>query len=156
MQTTATAPEVLDRLLRGIAHQAWAELPDLYAEDAVVEQPFAIPRPVRLVGREQIRAHFAAAARAPLALEVRNLVVHHTANPDVLVAEFDYDGRATSGGAFTVANVQVLTVRAGQIVRSRDYHNHHALAEALAADRQRDSVELNPAAVSRGGVRTGD
>ena len=136
MQATATAREVLDQLLRGIAAQAWAELADLYAEDAVVEQPFAIPRPIRLVGRDQIRAHFAAAARVPLALEVRNLVVHHTANPDVLVAEFDYAGRAPSGGAFTVANVQVLTVRGGQIVRSRDYHNHHALAEALTGARQ--------------------
>jgi ketosteroid isomerase-like protein len=135
METTAR--EVLDHLLDGIARQAWAELPDLYAEDAVVEQPFAIPRPVRLVGRDEIRAHFAAAARAPLSLEVQNLVVHHTLNPEVLVAEFDYLGRAASGGSFRVANVQVLTVRGGQIVQSRDYHNHHALAEALAADGQR-------------------
>jgi uncharacterized protein len=135
LQTPPTAREVLDRLLAGIAQQAWAELADLYAEDAVVEQPFAIPRPISLVGRGEIGAHFAAAARVPLALEVRNLVVHDTADPEVLVAEFEYHARATTTGRpFTVANIQVLTVRGGQIVRSRDYHNHHALAEALAAD----------------------
>jgi uncharacterized protein len=133
MDTTPTPREVLGRLLGGIARQAWAELPDLYAEDAVVEQPFAIPRPICLVGRDAIRAHFTAAARAPFALEVRNVLVLQTTNPEVLVAEFDYHGSLTTGGSsFCVANVQVLTVRDGQIVRSRDYHNHHALAEALA------------------------
>jgi ketosteroid isomerase-like protein len=123
-----TPRDILDQLLGDIARQAWVELPDLYAEDAIVEQPFAIPHPIRLVGRDQIRAHFAAAARVPIALEVRNLVVHQTANPDVLVAEFDYDGRTTTGRSFSVANIQVLTVRDGKIVRSRDYHNHQALA----------------------------
>lgn len=101
----------------------------------MVEQPFVLPRPLRLVGREQIRVHFAAAARAPLELEVRNLVVHETTNPDVLVAEFDYHGRVTTTGrSFTVANIQVLGVCGGQIVTSRDYHNHHVLAELVASD----------------------
>jgi ketosteroid isomerase-like protein len=133
-QAIASTSEILAQLLDGITRQAWTDLPQLYADDAVVEQPFAIPHPICLAGREEIRCHFADAARASLVLEVRNLVVHQTADPEVVVAEFDYHGRATSTGrAFTVANVQVLTVRGGQIVRSRDYHNHHALAEALAA-----------------------
>jgi ketosteroid isomerase-like protein len=39
-------------------------------------------------------------------------------------------GRTTTGRSFSVANIQVLTVRDGKIVRSRDYHNHQALAAA--------------------------
>jgi ketosteroid isomerase-like protein len=32
---------VFERLLQGISNGAWSELADLYAEDAVVELPFA-------------------------------------------------------------------------------------------------------------------
>jgi ketosteroid isomerase-like protein len=32
-----------------------------------------------------------------------------------------------------MANVLVVRVRDGLIVRSRDFHDHHALAKALAA-----------------------
>ena len=55
-----------------------------------------------------------------------------TADPEVVVAEFDYDGRvATTGHSFRVANIQVLRVRGGRIVSSRDYHDHMALAAAV-------------------------
>ena len=132
MPESASPSAVLAQLLRGIAAGAWQELPELYAEDAVVEQPFAVPEPVRLVGREAIRAHFAAAAAGPLVLRAANVVVHETGDPEVIVAEFDYDGQVTTTGhSFRVANVQVLRVRAGRIVSSRDYHNHLALAAAL-------------------------
>jgi ketosteroid isomerase-like protein len=131
---SATPHQVVEQLLHGIVARAWTSLPDLYAEDAVVEQPFALPRPTVLVGRPHIRAHFAAAAAAPITLEVRNLVVHQTTDPEVVVAEFDYHARvSTGGGPFTIANIQVLRVHDGQIVASRDYHNHAALAEAIKA-----------------------
>lgn len=135
MLAAATPRQVLDRLLGAISARAWASLPELYAEDAVVEQPFALPRPIVLIGREQLRAHFAAAAAAPITLEVRNLVVHDTTDPEVVVAEFDYVARvgADSGEAFSLANIQVLRVRDGRIVASRDYHNHAALAAAINA-----------------------
>jgi uncharacterized protein len=59
-------------------------------------------------------------------------VVHATGDPEVVIAEFDYDGQVTTTGrSFRVANVQVLRVRNGQIVASRDYHNHLAIAAAL-------------------------
>ena len=140
MSDPASPRQVLDSLLRGISDGRWNDLADLYAEDAVVEQPFAPTPPRRLEGREAVRAHFAAAAQGPLRLQVSNLVVHETADPEVVVAEFDYDGRvATTGRTFRVANIQVLRVRGGQIVSSRDYHDHLALAavvgrlQALAA-----------------------
>jgi uncharacterized protein len=67
-----------------------------------------------------------------LELRARNIVVHETSNPEVIVAEWDYDGLVTTTNrAFHVANIQVSTVRNGQIVASRDYHNHLVLADVL-------------------------
>ena len=132
MSDHASPRHVLESLLRGISDGRWNDLADLYTEDAVVEQPFAPTPPRRLEGREAIRAHFATAAQGPLRLEAGNVVVHDTGDPEVVVAEFDYDGRvATTGRAFRVANVQVLRVRDGRIVSSRDYHDHLALAAAV-------------------------
>lgn len=123
---------VFGRLLDGVTGRRWVALPALYAEDTVVEHPFAIPAPTRLEGREAIRAHFTAARELPLELTARNVVVHETVDPEVIIAEFDYVGRVTTtGAAFTVRNIYVLRVRDGLIVESRDYTNHFVLAVAL-------------------------
>ena len=73
-----------------ISDEVWGELDGLYAEDAVVEYPFALPTPMRLEGRDAIRRYFAAAATLPLRLQARNMVVHETADPEVVVAQWDY------------------------------------------------------------------
>jgi len=127
----ATPREVVEALMQGISDGAWDGLHDWYAEDAVVEYPFALPTPTRLEGRQAIKDYFALAARSPLLLQLRDMVVHETADPEVVVAEWTYDGQAASGRAFQVANIQVTRVRAGQIVSSRDYHNHFVLTEAM-------------------------
>jgi ketosteroid isomerase-like protein len=128
-----TSPRsVLESLLQGISDGRWDDLADLYAQDAVVEMPFAPSPPTRLEGREAVRAHFAAAAGGPLRLQADNVVVHDTGDPEVVIAEFDYHGQVTTTGpSFEVANVQVLRVRDGRIVASRDYHDHLAIAAAL-------------------------
>jgi ketosteroid isomerase-like protein len=68
----------------------------------------------------------------PLRLQARNLVVHETSDPEVVVAEWDYDGLVTTANRpFRVSSIQVSRVRNGQIVASRDYHNHLVLADVL-------------------------
>jgi ketosteroid isomerase-like protein len=123
---TAAPREVFERLSRGISEGRWTELADLYAEDAVVEHPLRPSAGSRLVGRRVIADHFAAAAR--IELHARDVVVHETTDPEVIVAEFTYDGSA--GRAFTSANIQVLRVRDGLILHSRDYHDHLRIAAA--------------------------
>jgi uncharacterized protein len=131
---TATPREVFERLLRGITERTPDTLGDLYAEDAVVELPFARPAPQRIEGRDQLMARFQGVREVPLELEARNVVVHETTDPEVIVTEFDYVGRATTTGRpLHVSNVQVLRVRDGKIVASRDFHDHLAIAEALGA-----------------------
>ena len=134
MSGPASPQDVIERLIQGISRGRWRELPDLYAEDAVVEYPLALPSgPARLEGRAVIQKYFAAVARMPLELKAHHVVLHQTGDPEVVIAEYDYDGLiTTTGHSFQVANIQVSRVRDGQIVISRDYHNHPVLAEAIA------------------------
>lgn len=132
LEAPGTPSEVIRRLIAAVAGQRWEEVADLYDPRAVVEHPFAIPEPSRLEGLEQLRAHFAAGSQIPVRFEARNLVVHLTENPEVVVAEFDYVGEVTtSGQPFSVKNVFITTVHEGRIVASRDYGNHFRLAAAL-------------------------
>jgi ketosteroid isomerase-like protein len=120
---------VFERLVEGVARGRWDELPGLYAEDAVVVHP--LDRAGPLAGREALRRHFAAGAGMGLEMAVRDLVVHETADPEVVIGEFAYEGRVTATGRrFTVHNVFVLRVRDGLIVESRDYADHLAFAAA--------------------------
>jgi uncharacterized protein len=126
-ETTPRA--VFERLSRGISEGRWHDLADLYAEAAVVEQPLVSAARGRIEGRETVRAHFAGAARMGLRLVARDVVVHETADPEVVVAEFTYDVTGPEG-TVTAANVQVLRVRHGLIQATRDYHDHLAIARA--------------------------
>ena len=132
MSQPASPRQVVEALMQGIADQNWQELHELYSEQAVVEHPFALPAPMRIEGHEAIRKHFANFAAAPLKLRVRNMVVHETADPEVVAAEWYYDGLVTtSGRTFRVSNIQVSRVRNGKIVESRDYHNHAFMAAVM-------------------------
>ena len=125
-----TPREVFERLVHGVAGRRWDELPALYAEDAVVTHPFAASA-APLVGREALRRHFTAGAELGLEMAVHDLVVHETADPEVVVGEFAYVGRvAATGRRFRVPNLFILRVRDGLIVESRDYADHLAVAAA--------------------------
>ena len=127
-----TPREVMQCLIAGVPAREWSALPGLYADDAIVEQPMALPRPVRLVGRSAIARHFAAAAQLPLEMRASNVVLHDTSDSEVVIAEFDYEAHNTTSGArFTVANVFVVRVHQGLIVTSRDYCNQVLFAAAF-------------------------
>lgn len=133
--TGSTSPrDVIQRLINGISAGRWQDLDQLYAEDAVVEYPFALPSsPARLDGRSAIGRYFAAVARLPLELKAHHVVLHETSDPEVVIVEWDYDGLiTTTGHSFQVSNIQVSRIRDSLIVSSRDYHNHPVLADALA------------------------
>ena len=135
MPTSASPRQVFDRLLEGVTGRRWDDLPALYAEDTVVEHPFDLSgRSRRIEGREGIRAHFATAADLPIEMTARDVVVHETADPEVVVAEFAYDVRVTTTGRrFTAPCIFVLRVRDGEIVASRDYANHVLFSDVYAA-----------------------
>jgi ketosteroid isomerase-like protein len=128
------ARTVIERYLAWVSIGMTSDLADAYAENAIVEQPFLPHGRGRIEGREALRAHFERAASMPVQLRVDNLAVYETTDPEIVVAEYDYRGRvAPTGETFKVSNVQVFRVRDGEIHLSRDYHDHAAIAAALAA-----------------------
>ena len=108
-------------LISGVSAQRWSELPELYAPDARVRHPLATDASALLVGREQLREHFAQAGRVGVTMQAHDVIVHETEDPEVIVAEFTYRGRVGGSAAFKVPAVFVMRVRNGQIVESRDY-----------------------------------
>jgi ketosteroid isomerase-like protein len=121
----STPKDVFEQLSRGIGSGDWSRLHLLYAEDTDVEIPFMRPRAVRIHGREQVREHFAR-FDGRISFVPRNVRVYETSDPELIVAEFDYE----TGGEL-LANIQVLRIRDGLIVQTRDYHNHAAIAQML-------------------------
>lgn len=132
MPKTLSPREVLHALLERISAERFSELAELYAQDAVVETVFEPVGPRRFEGRAVLEARFAEVSAArPVRLTPANVLVRETDDPEVVVAEWDYrvHHRAT-GRNFETANIQVLRVRDGLIVESRDFHDHLALIVA--------------------------
>ncbi|MEU0532140.1 nuclear transport factor 2 family protein [Amycolatopsis tolypomycina] len=117
--------EVFAALSDGLTEGRWEELSALYAEDTVVEHPQAVPRPTRITGRATVHERFTGALAGTMRFKRRNVVVHETTDPEVIVAEYDYDAESVqTGRTIPTANIQVLRVRDGLIVHSRDYHDY--------------------------------
>ncbi|MCC9310995.1 nuclear transport factor 2 family protein [Kitasatospora sp. RB6PN24] len=132
MSETLSPRGVFQKLLEGIQAARYVELADLYAEDAVVETVFEPVGPRRSEGRAALAERFAAvAAHSPVELTPANVVIRETDDPEVIVAEWDYRvHHRVTGQNFESANIQVLRVRDGLIVHSRDFHDHLTLVVA--------------------------
>jgi uncharacterized protein len=126
---SATAREVFERGQR-LLQQAELDpdaLAGQFAPVGVLELPFAPPGvPRRIEGRAAIRGLYSAAAgrRDRPAFEFGRVVVHETVDPETIITEFEVHARhPQSGEPYQFANLQVITVRGGEIVSLRDYWN---------------------------------
>lgn len=111
-----TPREVFDRLSDAISEGRWSELSSLYA-------------PV-LKTRDDLREHFGFGTEYGVDIEARDLVIHETLDPEVVIGEFDYQGTAGGSPEFRFSNIFAMRVRNGLIVESRDYGDHLAMAAA--------------------------
>jgi len=128
-----TPTEVFHQLVHGVCEERWEDLPQLYAEDAHVSHPFAPDGTPDLRSREDLQRHFTPPAgwTSPIRRRPENIRVHQTADPEVIVAEFEYRGEnIASGQPFAIPCVFVMRVRDGQIVESRDYIDHERSRQA--------------------------
>jgi ketosteroid isomerase-like protein len=118
--------EVFLALVNGVADCRWDELPSLYAEQTHVVHPFDPFRAAALRTRDELREHFRPAdAGPPQRRRPANITIHETTDPEVIVAEFEYQGTvAGTGEPFALPAIFVLRVRNGEIVSSRDYFDH--------------------------------
>jgi ketosteroid isomerase-like protein len=107
-----------------------------------------------LLTRDELREHFlgSAGALGDVRFSPGAVTVHETADPEVIVGEFEYRGVVpATGQPFAIPNVFVIRVRDGQIIESRDYADHVEIARVLghldqltAAARQRDAAAPAP------------
>jgi ketosteroid isomerase-like protein len=143
MAQSRSPAEVFLALVNGVAEGRWEELPALYAEQTHVVHPFDPLRAAALRTRDELREHFAPTGAGPtLHRRAASITIHQTTDPEVIVAEFEYQGTvADTGQAFALPGIFVLRVRNGEIVSSRDYFDH------LTAARVRGGLDALIAAV---------
>ena len=107
----------------------------LFAPDAVIESSFAGPpgTPARLEGQEAIREYSRRVMASPLRLEDFEVAeLYQTQDPEVVITEMRTKGTVTTTGRpFTTTSVQILRIREGHIVHSRDFADPRILEDAI-------------------------
>ena len=133
---TDTPREVFLKLVHGVCDERWADVVDLYAEKTDVSHPFHPLGAPAMRSRDELRTHFGGVRpqEGPtLRRQPANITIHETTDPEVIVAEFQYEGVVVeTGKPFVIPGVFVMRVRDGKIVESRDYLDH--LRSAAARD----------------------
>ncbi|TCO62455.1 nuclear transport factor 2 family protein [Actinocrispum wychmicini] len=132
MSQPASPREVAESLSKRFRNRSWAELSELYDENAVVEHPFALPQPMRTEGRAALHERFLSAPTRPFEMSWSAEVIYQTDDPEVVIMQYDSTLTAKEGGkTVTGANLLVIRVRDGRIVHSVDFHNHAAFATLM-------------------------
>lgn len=142
---TNSPRDILLKLLEGLSNQDWDVLVNLYAEDVIIQWPLAVPAPVIIRGRQALQKTLQDGWKL-LELQASNIRVHETLDPEIVIAEYDYNGKArATGKAFRSANILVLTIRNGRIISARGYHNHVIAAAALGTlEKITPQLDINP------------
>jgi ketosteroid isomerase-like protein len=123
--STVSPRDTVERFLRAAVSERPEDMADCYAANVVMEMPFAPAAlyPARIeTGREELRARFGAGRAVRRYERVDNVVIHETADPEVIITEYDLHGRfAETGRPFAQSYLTVMTIRDGRIVHTRDY-----------------------------------
>ena len=131
-----TAREIVEQVLRAGRETDIDGLVDLMAPDGCIEWPFRPAGiPGKIQGREEIRAFLTEAAKGFVRFtEFRDVVLHETADPEVVIVEYNAVGTVLDTGApFRQTVIAVFRVRNDLVLSYRDYINPLPLAEALAS-----------------------
>jgi ketosteroid isomerase-like protein len=132
---SSTARDTAERFLAATTGVDPGDLADCYAPHAVIDMPFAPPAlyPARTeIDRETLRARFRAGAALRRYERVSGVRIHQTADPEVVIVEYELHGRLTATAEpFTLSFLMVMTVRDGLIVHTRDYADPIAGAMVL-------------------------
>ena len=137
--SSATPADVLARRSQLILNGDADGFAALFAPDAVIESSFAGPpgTPVRLTGREAIREYSRQVMASPLRLEDFGVAeLYQTQDPEVVITEMRAKGTVTTTGrSFTTTSVQIIRIRDGQIVHSRDFADPRILQDVIGDPR---------------------
>jgi uncharacterized protein (TIGR02246 family) len=107
----------------------------LFAPDAVIESTFAGPpgTSMRLQGQDAIREYSRQVMASPLRLEKFEVAeLYQTQDPEVVITEMRATGSvAMTGRLFTTTSVQIIRIREGHIVHSRDFADPRILEDMI-------------------------
>ena len=135
MPATASPRQTAERLLQATIGPDPGDIADCYAPAVVIEMPFAAAAlyPARIeTTRDELRARFRAGGTVRRYQRLSDVVIHETADPGVVIAEYQLHGELIQAAEpFSQRFVMVMTVRDGQIVHSRDYSDPIAGARLL-------------------------
>jgi len=136
---TATPADVLARRSRLILSGDADGFAALFAPDAVIESSFAGPpgTPLRLAGKEAIREYSRRVMASPLRLEDFEVAkLYQTEDPEVVITEMRATGTVTTTGrSFSTTSVQIIRIRDGHIVHSRDFADPRILEDVTGEPR---------------------
>ena len=127
MPATASPRDTAEQFLEAATSPDPGDIADCYAPAVVIEMPFAAAPlyPARIeTTRQELRARFRAGAAIRRYQRLSDVVIHDTADPEVVITEYQLHGELIqTGEPFTQQFAMVMIVRNGQIVHSRDYAN---------------------------------
>jgi ketosteroid isomerase-like protein len=123
----------VERALELLIAQDVAGFASLWADDGVLEFPFAAPGfPSRLEGRAAVAEYMSGYPDILRIREFPSVVVHQSVDPDVVIVEFEAAGTVVATGApYRMRYIAVITVRDGEIASYRDYWSPAAAAEVV-------------------------
>ena len=137
--TPATPADVLARRRQLMLDGDADGLADLFAPEAVIEFCFHGPpgTPVRLQGREAIRAYSRRVMASPLQLEDYEVAeLYQAQDPEVVIAEMRATATVTTTGRpISATSIQVLRIRDGRIVLFRDFADPRILEQVITEPR---------------------
>jgi ketosteroid isomerase-like protein len=132
--TMLSPVEVLERRRQVLAARDIEAFIELFADDAVMELPFAPPgMPPLLEGQAAIREYSKRAESMPLRVDdIVTTALYETTDPALVVVEIVTKGTVTTTGqTFEAPGIQVFRIRDGQIHLMRDYFNPIGLTDVI-------------------------
>ena len=129
------AREIAERVLAaGLAGEP-GRIAEMMAPDGVIEWPYHPEGgPGLLRGHDEIRPFMAGSGNLIDFQEYRDVVIHDTTDPEVVIVEYSVYGRVTATGApFEQRVIAVIRVRDGLIAHYRDYVNPLPLMAVLGS-----------------------
>jgi ketosteroid isomerase-like protein len=132
-----TARQIVEKVLHAGREMDIEGLLSLMAPDGWIEWPFRPAGvPGKLQGRDEIRAFLTGSAQGFVRFtEHRDVVIHETTDPEVVIVEYEALGTVLKTGApYRQTVIAVLRVRNDLVLSYRDYLNPLPLAEALAGN----------------------
>jgi uncharacterized protein len=133
-----TPHELVGRAFELLLAHDMAAFAGLWAEDGVLEFPFAAPGyPTRVEGRAAITGYMRGYPDILRITEIPHRVIHQSVDPEVVIVEFEATGTVVATRApYRMSYIAVITVRDNEIALYRDYWSPAAAADVLGGTQE--------------------